>query len=155
MLSNGKQFRLDTVRRRRGNRWLRPGLVLLLAQAALAGGWALVSPRSFYSDFPIAGGSWVNAFPPFNEHLIRDVGGLFAGFALLFFIAAVGLDPSVIRAALIAWLPFAAFHFFFHLTHLSGLDPGEGALQLVSLGLFLVVPLLLLWSLRRRTGTFS
>jgi hypothetical protein len=142
------------VRRRRENRWLRFGLLLLFAQAAWVGVWALLSPRSFYNNFPVPVGSWVDAFPPYNEHLIRDVGGLFAGYALLFFMAAVRLDPSVVRAALVAWLPFAAFHFVFHLTHLSRLEFGEKVLQLVSLGTVLILPLLLLWGLRRRASTF-
>jgi hypothetical protein len=142
------------VRRRKGHSWLRPGLLLLFAQAAFVGGWALVNPRSFYRDFPIAGSSWVDAFPPYNEHLIRDVGGLFAGFALLFFIAAVALDTGVIRAALVAWLPFASLHFLFHATHLGGVSTTEKVVQLVALGAVVLIPLLLLWGLRRRPMTF-
>jgi hypothetical protein len=128
--------------------------LLLFAQAAVVGAWALISPRSFFREFPIVGGSWVDAFPPFNEHFIRDVGGLYAGFALLFLIAAIGLEPSVVRAALIAWLPFAAVHFIWHLTNLEGLGFNEKVLQLISLGLVLLLPVLLLWGLRRRTSTF-
>lgn len=100
------------------------------------------------------GGSWIDAFPPFNEHLVRDVGGLYSGFALLFLIAAVGLEPSVVRAALIAWLPFAAIHFIWHVTNLEGLGFNEKLLQMVSLGLVLLLPVLLLWAQRRRTTTF-
>jgi hypothetical protein len=141
------------VRLRRVNPWLRPGLFFLGAQAAVVGGWALVSPRSFYGDFPIIGGSWVDALPPYNEHLVRDVGGLFAGFALLFFIAAFVLEPVLIRVAMIAWLPFAIAHFLFHATHLGGLTFIEKVLQMVTLGIVLLVPLSILWALRRRTSS--
>jgi hypothetical protein len=136
------------------NPWLRPGLLLLGAQAAVVGGWAVLSPRSFYGEFPVFGGSWVNALPPYNEHLIRDVGGLYIGFALLFFVAAFTLEPILVKAALIAWLPFAALHFFFHATHLEGLTFSEKVLQLVSLGIVVLLPLALLWGQRRRGSTF-
>lgn len=143
------------MRRRRVQRWLRFGLLLLFAQAAIVGVWALLSPGTFYREFPGAGGSWVNALPPYNEHLVRDVGGLFTGFALLFLIAALALEPGVVRAALIAWLPFAIFHFIFHMTHLGGLSSSEKVFQLVSLGIFLVLPVVLLLGMRRRATTFT
>ena len=38
--------------------------------------YALFFPRSFYGDFPLGRG-WVEALPAYNEHLVRDVGGLF------------------------------------------------------------------------------
>ena len=38
--------------------------------------YALFAPSSFYSDFPLGRG-WVEALPAYNEHLVRDVGGLF------------------------------------------------------------------------------
>jgi len=49
----------------------------------LVGFWALLAPRSFYDDFPGGGRSWVSALPPYNEHLVRDVGGLPSNLAVV------------------------------------------------------------------------
>lgn len=125
-------------------------------QAAVIAAWALVSPRSFYRDFPAIGGSWVNASPPFNEHLIRDVGGLYLGFAILFFWAGSNMDPAVVRPVLIAWLPFAVLHLWFHVTHMGGLGGGERFLQTVALAAVTLIPVLILAAQRRsRTSTFG
>jgi hypothetical protein len=137
------------TRRRRGARWLRLGLWVLAFQAALVGLWALFGPRSFYEDFPWAGFSWVSALPPYNEHLVRDVGGLYTGFAVLFTWAAADSDPRLVKPVLIAWLPFAVAHLIFHYNNLKGLSTIEQAGQLGALGLAALLPLGLLLALRR------
>jgi hypothetical protein len=38
--------------------------------------WALLAPRSFYEEYPFGRG-WVELLPAYNEHLMRDVGGLY------------------------------------------------------------------------------
>jgi hypothetical protein len=130
--------------------------VFMALQAALVAGWALLSPRSFFEDFPVVGGTWVDAFPPYNEHLIRDVGGLYLGFAILFFWAAANMEPGLVRGVLIAWLPFAVLHLWFHVTHLEGLSGAERFLQTTSLILVTVIPFLVLAAQRRsRTSTFG
>jgi hypothetical protein len=143
------------VRVRQHSPWLRPGLGLLAAQAGFVAIWALASPRSFYSDFPGVDGSWVEALPPFNEHLIRDVGALYAGFAILFLWAAVVLDATLVRATLVSWLPFAALHFFFHATHSARLDFSQAALQNALLVLLVVIPIGLLFGMRKKRRTAS
>jgi hypothetical protein len=45
------------------------------AVQSIDGLWATFAPRSFYGDFPFGRG-WVEALPAYNEHLMRDVGGL-------------------------------------------------------------------------------
>jgi hypothetical protein len=53
---------------------------IVAAVLALIGGyvglWAAAWPRRFYDSFPGLGRHWVLALGPYNEHLIRDVGGL-------------------------------------------------------------------------------
>jgi hypothetical protein len=144
------------VLHRTRNRWLRPGLIVLALQAVIVGVWALAAPQSFYSEFPIVGGSWVNEFPPYNEHLVRDVGGLYTGFALLFLWAAVSLEATLVKAALVSWLPFAGLHLYFHVTNMAGLEAVEKLLQTGVLGLAFVIPLALLYAAgKRRNATFA
>ena len=45
-------------------------------------------PRSFYDDFPGAGRTWVAVDGPYNEHLVRDVGGLNLALAFVAVLAA-------------------------------------------------------------------
>jgi hypothetical protein len=52
-------------------------------------------PRTFYDDFPF-GRAWVEMLPPYNEHLVSDVGGFYLGFALLFAWAAVSLHRALV-----------------------------------------------------------
>ncbi|MGH2754426.1 MAG: hypothetical protein ACRDLB_08320, partial [Actinomycetota bacterium] len=105
--------------RRRASRSVRGGLVFLGLAAGLPGVWALFAPRSFYNDFPGASFAWVSLLPPYNEHLIRDVGAFYLGFSVLLLAAAVMMDTRVTRVALSAWLVAAVPHFIFHLTHLD------------------------------------
>jgi hypothetical protein len=50
---------------------------VLAASAAYVGFWALIAPHSFYRSFPIPGHHWVSTAGPYDEHLVRDVGGLY------------------------------------------------------------------------------
>jgi hypothetical protein len=52
-------------------------LLILAASAAHVGAWAIVSPQAFYRTFPAAGHHWTALDGPYNEHLVRDVGGLY------------------------------------------------------------------------------
>jgi len=141
---------MEGVHWRTQSRWLRPGLLFMVAQAALVGAWALFAPRSFFSDFPALGGTWLNSLPPYNEHLVRDIGGLNLGFALLFFMSASTLDVTLIRTSLGAWLLYAVPHFFFHITNMDRLSTSEKVFQTLALGVLIVVPLGLMMATRRR-----
>lgn len=50
--------------------------------SALVGVWAQFFPQMFYDQFP-GFGVWVAGDGPFNEHLVRDVGGLNLSMAAL------------------------------------------------------------------------
>jgi hypothetical protein len=141
---------------------LRAGLLFLLVSALLVGVWALLAPRSFFNDFPGLGMAWVKPFGKYNEHLIRDVGGLNLGFALLFGWAASTLDRRVIQTSSLAWLAYSIPHLIFHLFHLEKLSTQEAVLQTVSLALLVLVPIVLVlrssrqdrWAIRN-TARFS
>ena len=60
---------------------------------------AAFAPHAFYDDFPFVT-HWVNLLPPYNEHLVTDVGGLYLGFAVLFGWAAWKLRAGAGAAAL-------------------------------------------------------
>ena len=51
-------------------------LVVIAGGTGVVGLWATASPESFYDDFPGMGRVWVAVDGPYNEHLVRDVGGL-------------------------------------------------------------------------------
>ena len=107
----------------------------LAASAAYVGGWAMVWPHSFYTKFPGLGQAWVAPLGPFNEHLVRDVGGLYV--ALLVFsgwVAARG-DVRAFRALGWAWLSFGLPHLAFHVTHSHGFSTVEWAASLTPLTL--------------------
>lgn len=125
-------------------------MLFMVAQALLVGAWALFAPRSFFRDFPALGGTWVNALPPYNEHLVRDIGGLNLGFGLLFFAAASTLDVTLIRTSLGAWLLYAIPHFVFHITNMDRLSAAEKLFQTLALGALIVIPVGLLMATRRR-----
>lgn len=110
----------------------------------MIGVWALVAPRSFYDDFPGGGRSWVSASPPYNEHLVRDVGGLYLALTVVLLAAAVIMERRLVIVALVAALVNAVPHFIFHVTHVDGLSTSDQIAQTASLAVAMVVPMALL-----------
>jgi len=108
---------------------LTAGLLYLLYVNASVGIWATISPRSFYDDFPGGGRNWVAVDGPYNEHLVRDVGG-----------------GNLALAQVVAQGP----HLLYHLVHVALLPtPLDQAAQTVALAVGVIVPLLLLWAAGR------
>ncbi len=128
--------------------WLRAGLILLALVSLIIGCWALFFPQNFYADFPLPGHNWVAMLPPYNEHLVRDVGEFNLCFVLLFGWAAVSLERRLVQIVLIASLVYAVPHFIFHLTHLMPFPLIDQVLQTITLALVIVLPLALLIVLR-------
>ena len=123
----------------RARGWLRAGLALLALITLTAGAWQYFAPRSFYTDVPT-----VAADPPFNQHLMTDLGGLGLALALVLGAAAVTMDRLLIRVALAAYLVYSISHLLFHITHLTGLSAGGVAFLVTSLTLLPVLALALL-----------
>jgi hypothetical protein len=116
----------------------------LSATLALTGGWALGAPRSFYDSFPGAGHAWVAVLPPYNEHLVRDVGSLTLALAVLVAAAALTLQRLLVAVAALALLAWSAPHLAFHLAHLEGLTTADKVAQVAVLVLGVAAPLALL-----------
>lgn len=109
-------------------------LALLTASAAYVGGWAALGPRSFYDSFPGFHRVWVGVDGPFNEHLVRDVGGLYLALAFAGVAALARPEPvaGVVLGA--GWTVFAVVHLGYHLHHLGELPTPDAIGNVVALG---------------------
>lgn len=119
--------------------------MLLLVSALVMGLTAFAFPRAFYEDFPFLT-HWVNLLPPYNEHLITDVGGLYLGFAVLSGWAAWTLDRVLSQAVSVAWMLTAGLHLVFHAGHLDGFGTADAVGEIAALALLLLPPALVLWA---------
>lgn len=122
----------------------RAALAVLTFSAASVGVLATFVPRAFYDDFPFLT-NWVDLLPPYNAHLVTDVGGLQLGFAVVLAWAAWTLQRDLVRAACAGWALFSLLHFAFHITHLEGFSTADAIGEMVSLGLVLVLPAFAVW----------
>lgn len=126
--------------------------VLLIAFGLLelpVGLWPLLSPSGFYQDFPGFRTGWVSMDGPFNEHLIRDFGGLNLALAAILIGAAVIGTTAVARLAALATFLFGMPHFLYHLGHVSHFEQVDQVLIVTTtaLGAFLPLVLVLIPSL--------
>jgi hypothetical protein len=123
----------------------RLALGFICASAATIGLTATLAPQAFYDNFPFFA-HWVDLLPPYNEHLVTDVGGLYLGFAVVFAWAAWALERALLRAAAAGWLLTSTLHFVFHAGHLDSFSASDAVAELISLGLLVGAPLLALWA---------
>jgi hypothetical protein len=124
---------------------------LALTEAAI-GVWALFAPASFYRSFPGVGHAWVSLLPPYNEHLITDVGELSIALAVVLAAAAATSQWLISVVAIAAFAVYTVPHMIFHSFHLEGFSRGDAIAQTVGFVLQLlmaVVVALLLWRDRR------
>mgnify|MGYP000076513716 FL=1 len=126
----------------------RAGLYGLGGIQLLNGIWITISPTSFYEDFPLGRG-WVEALPAYNEHLLRDVGGLFMATGLLLIVAGVWLERRVTALALITYLLFSIPHTIYHLLNLEPYTTGDAIANAITLTATVLLPLYLLARLAR------
>jgi hypothetical protein len=113
------------------------------------GVWAQFAPRSFYEGFPGLGRVWVAVDGPFNEHLIRDVGGLNLALTVVLAGAAMTLSRSLVIGATVAALLYGVPHVVYHLAHTDAMSTSDVVGSVGGLTLFaLVAAALLLRSLR-------
>lgn len=118
----------------------------LLALVSLAAGLAQqFAPRWFYDAFPGFGMSWVSVDGPYNEHLLRDLGGANLALAVVLLFAIARPSAGLTRAVALAVLAAQAPHFVYHAARL-GLMPTlfDQVLQTVSLAALLLVAALVL-----------
>jgi hypothetical protein len=119
--------------------WLRAGLLLLAALQAVVSLWQYAFPRSFYDDFPT-----VSLDPPYNEHLVSDIGGLGLALTAMLLVAAWTLDTTAALVALTGYLVYAATHFAFHVAHMAHFSLRDAFAVGTGLGVEVLLALLLL-----------
>ena len=121
----------------------------MLALSALSIGLpAAFAPETFYTDFPFYT-SLVSLLPPYNEHLVTDVGGLYLGFGVMFGWALFQPSRQLVVPLCGGWIVAQALHFAFHVSHLTGFTTSQAAGQTIGLGLYIVIALIPIALLRR------
>ena len=115
------------------------------------GFYALLAPRSFYGDFPLGRG-WVEALPAYNEHLVRDVGGLFLGTGILLLAAAYYLDRRLVAITLISFLAFSVPHFVYHVLNLGPYGTADVIGNVLTLLVTVLAPAALLIAMSHATA---
>jgi hypothetical protein len=109
--------------------------------------YALFAPVSFYEDFPLGRG-WVEALPAYNEHLVRDVGGLFLATAAVLLAAAWILERRLMIVAAGSFLLFSVPHTVYHYFNLGPYSTGDAIANALGLAATVAVPLWVLIELR-------
>jgi hypothetical protein len=128
------------------------GILWVLATVQLVvGTWALVAPLVFYEGFPLPAHAWVGLLPPYNEHLVRDVGALNLALAVVLLGAALRADRATARLAATAGLAASVPHTVYHALHLAHFPPVDAALQTAAMVVHLaLLTAVLVLSLRDR-----
>jgi hypothetical protein len=90
---------------------------------------------------------------PFNEHLLRDVGGLNLALAVIAFGALASMTVAFVRAAAAAHLVFGVPHLLYHATHLEAFAPADRVGMIVALSVPVVAALTVLVAGGRRAPT--
>jgi hypothetical protein len=125
----------------------RAALLALCGYCLFLGFTAVAVPHTFFTDFPFLA-HWVERLPPYNEHLVTDVGGAYLGFAVILGLAAWRPERNLVVAACAGFLTVAVPHLLFHVTHLSGFGAVDGAAEIAALASLLIPPCIALWSAR-------
>jgi hypothetical protein len=124
----------------------RLGLALLGLLHLWWGVAATAAPRWFFDHFPGFGAGWTAGYPPYNAHLMTDVGAAFVTLGVLLLTAAWLDDRRVTAVVLLGVFVFSALHLAFHLRdhgHLHGANYGASVASLVA-GVLAPVVLLLM-----------
>jgi hypothetical protein len=123
----------------------RGALALLCGYCLFLGAVAAFAPHTFFVDFPFLA-HWVERLPPYNEHLVTDVGGAYLGFAVVLGLAAWRVERNLVVAACAGFLTVCLLHLLFHATHLEGFSGLEGAEELAALASLVIPPCLAIWA---------
>lgn len=113
---------------------IRTGLLFLVVASLMVGPWAQFAPHSFWEGFPGFGREWVSADGPYNEHLVRDVGGLQLAMVVLLLAAFIRPEVALVRVAALASIVWQAPHLVYHLVHVGDL-PTLSDMAMQSVGL--------------------
>ncbi|MBN8866398.1 MAG: hypothetical protein J0H98_02490 [Solirubrobacterales bacterium] len=122
----------------------------VLALSALSIGLpASFAPETFYTDYPFYT-ALVKLLPPYNEHLVTDVGGLYLGFAVMLTWATIKPSRQLIIPLCAGWIVAEALHFAFHIGHLTGFTTTDAIGQTIGLGLYVVIAIIPIAMLKRQ-----
>ncbi len=83
---------------------------------------------------------------------VSDVGAFYLSQAVVLGLAAIAMEPWLVRAALAGYVTFAVLHLVFHVTHLAGKLPDNAIGLTIALVLDAALPaalLIIAWSPRR------
>ena len=127
-------------------------LAILALLEVMIGIWASLAPMSFYASFPIPGHNWVSLLPPYNEHLIRDVGELSLALTVVLAAAAFTGDRLLSAVATAAVAIYAVPHAVFHFVHLDGFPTSDAIVQTTGIALQLMVIAVVAWLLWRESA---
>ena len=105
-------------------------------------------PETFYTDYPFFT-ALVSLLPPYNEHLITDVGGMYLAFGVIFIWAMVRPTRQLIVPVCAGWIVAQTLHFAFHISNLTGFTTTEAVTQQIGLAIYIVVALIPIAILRR------
>ena len=130
--------------RMRGRVLIRAVLAYVAITNALVSAWVLLSPRTFYDDFPLGPSEWVSVLPPYNEHLLRDYGSALLGLTVLAAAAAVVMERRLVQVTLLTLFAGAAPHLAYHLTTTESYSTADNVASLGGLALQSLLPLALL-----------
>jgi hypothetical protein len=136
----------------RHRREFRATLIALGAPLVALGAWAVFAPHSWFDDFPGGGRHWVSALGPYNEHLSTDVGAFFLAIGGLLIFAGIVLEVRLVQGALGALLVFSVPHLVWHLGELGPYETLDKVLNVFSLSLLVVLPVVMLLLLERSKG---
>ena len=114
------------------------------AIGAYVGLWASFWPASFYDSFPGLGRIWIAVDGPFNEHLIRDVGGLYLGLAVASAAATFSRSPDAGRVIGVAWVVFGLPHLIYHASRFGQMPLVDAIGNASTLGGSLILGIVLL-----------
>jgi hypothetical protein len=118
----------------------RGGFAVLAALNLAWGAWALAAPAHFFRTFPGFGRHWTSAYPPYNEHLVADLGGTMLALGVLLILAAV-LDRPVVSWVVAAGVgTFDLVHFGYHALHPGSMSATDRTLGLLSLAGSVLLP---------------
>lgn len=120
----------------------------------LLGAIAAFAPHTFYADFPFVR-HWVEMLPPYNEHLVTDVGGLYLGLAVVFGWAAWRPERDLVLAASAGFLLTVVLHLLFHASHLGGFGTGDAIAEIASLASLVGPPLAAIWAVGGRASSLG
>ena len=129
---------------------VRAGLVILGLLHLTWGIPAVVAPRWFFDTFPWVGPGWTAAYPPFNVHLMTDVGAAFTTLGVLLLVAAALGDRRVTAVVLLGLIVFSTIHLVFHLGNHGELSGVELPASLATLAAGVAAPVFLLVLSRRQ-----